>query len=107
MSDERERIGRCGWLALAVVFFLLPGLLAGSFYGGLAGLRSAEHFVHGAASDMISQILVLSGMIIGLLLWTIIVMVLTIAIVRKRRLAAAAWNFFKKDVSVFHRTLNQ
>ena len=82
MSDEPERIGRCRWLALAVVLLLLPGFLTGSFYGGFAGLRASEHFMHGDAADLLSQILVLSGMIVGLLLSTIIVMILTMAIVR-------------------------
>jgi len=82
MSDEGKKIGRCGWLALAIVLFLLPGLLAGSFYGGFAGLRTAKHFLSGEAVHLATQVMVLSGMIAGLLLSTMIVMVLTIAIIR-------------------------
>jgi hypothetical protein len=82
MSDEGKKIGRCGWLALAIVLFLLPGLLAGSFYGGFAGLRAAEPFLYGEAAHLATQVMVLSGMIIGLLLSTMIVMALTIAIIR-------------------------
>jgi len=82
MSDERKRIGRCGWLALAIVLFLLPGLLTGSFYGGFAGLRAAGHFLYSETAHLISQVMVLSGMIIGLLLSTIVIMALTIASIR-------------------------
>ena len=82
MSDEGRKIGQCGWVALAIVLFLLPGLLTGSFYGGFAGLRAAQQFLSGEAADLFSRVLVLSGMIIGLLLSTMIVMVLTIAIIR-------------------------
>jgi hypothetical protein len=82
MSDEGKKIGRCGWMALAIVLFLLPGLLAGSFYGGFAGLRAAKHFLSGEAAHLVTQAMVLSGMIAGLLLSTMIVMALTIAIVR-------------------------
>ena len=82
MSDEGKKVGRCGWLALAIVLFLLPGLLAGSFYGGFAGLRAAKQFLSGEAVHLATQVMVLSGMIVGLLLSTMIVMVLTIAIIR-------------------------
>lgn len=82
MANEQERIGRCGWLALAVVLFLLPGLLAGSFYGGFAGLRAAELFLYNEATHLFSQIMVLSGMVIGLLVTTIVLMFLTFVSIR-------------------------
>lgn len=81
MSDVPETIGRCPWLALAIVLFLLPGLLAGSFYVGFAGLRALYRSLYGNAADRISHILVLSGMIISLLLSVMIIMVLTLAVV--------------------------
>ena len=82
MSDERKKIGRCGWLALAIVIFLLPGLLAGSFYGGFAALRAAGHFLYSEAALLMSQVMVLSGMIVGLLLSAIVIMLLTVASIR-------------------------
>ena len=82
MSDEWEQSGRCGWLALAIVLFLLPGLLAGSFYGGFAGFRAAEPFRYSEVAGLISQVMVLSGMIVGLLLSAIVIMLLTVASIR-------------------------
>ena len=99
MSDEWEQSGRCGWLALAIVLFLLPGLLAGSFYGGFAGFRAAEPFRYSEVAGLISQVMVLSGMIVGLLLSTIIVMVLTIVSIRMGASLARGPKVFSKRKS--------
>lgn len=79
--DERTKTGRCGWIALGLVVFLLQGLLPGSLMGGVAGLKAAEIFDQGG-SDLISRMLVLAGMIMGLLVSAMIIMFLIAAINR-------------------------
>lgn len=80
MSDEKEISGFCGWGALGLVLVLLPGLLPGSFAGGLAALQIVELFGADHAFELLSRLLILFGMIAGLLLSTLIIVAGTIGL---------------------------
>lgn len=78
MADEQERVGRCGWIALALVIFLVSGLTSGGLVGGVAALRAASALLGGyAGSDLVVRAVVFAGMVLGLLLAAAIIMFLT------------------------------
>jgi hypothetical protein len=81
VSEEQEKTGRCGWAALCLVLVLLSGLLPGSFFGGLTGMRLAELFGPDHAFELGKRLFILAGMIIGLLASTIITMYVTVSLV--------------------------
>lgn len=81
MADDQEKSGRCKWLAMGGVAFLLYGILPGTFIAGMAALTGVNAvFGRTTSLDLISRLLVPAAMIVGLLLSAIIIMVLTMAI---------------------------
>lgn len=79
MAEERETTGRCGWAALCLVLLFLFGLLPGSLFGGLTGLRIAELFGLDHAYELGKRLFILAGMITGLLVTTLSIMFVTMA----------------------------
>ncbi len=81
MAEERDRTGRCGWIALGFMAVLLQGLLPASFVGGVASAVAAESLLgNTGASELMLRSFVLMGMILALLVTAVVVMVLTLAV---------------------------
>ncbi|MDA8101281.1 MAG: hypothetical protein M0042_16800 [Nitrospiraceae bacterium] len=97
MAEEQEKIGRCGWVALAgFVAFAILGLFTGSIAGGIAAVKaSLSTLSKNGNPDLAHRMLVLAGMIAGLLCAAAVIMSLTIlgarfVIAFRKRLARAS-----------------
>lgn len=78
MADDQERVGRCGWVALGLVLFLVSGLMSGGLVGGMASLHTLRSALGGyEGPDLIVRGVVFLGMVFGLLLAAAIIMFLT------------------------------
>lgn len=78
MADEQKTAGRCRWIGLGFVLFLVQGILPGSIMGGVAGLKKAGAVLgQHADSYLFSGLFALTGMIMALLLSAVVVMFLT------------------------------
>jgi hypothetical protein len=82
MANEKDKTGRCGWIALGFVFVLLQALLPVSLTDGLAAFNAGTIFSDSGASDLFRRMLVLAGMITGLLLSAVSFMLVTMMISR-------------------------
>src|SRR5574337_55467 len=100
MAEERDKTGRCGWIALGFMAFLLQGLLPVSLVGGVAGaMASARLFGHSSGSELMARMFVLTGMILALLVTAAAVMMLTIAVNRiVRRLFRVTYRVRQLDL---------
>ena len=81
MVEKTEKRGMCAGIAVGVIFFVLFGMIPGSFIGGVAGLKLAGAvFGFPLGSWLLPRIIVLVGMVMGLLLSALVIMFLSVGI---------------------------